>query len=146
MHEIVHVLFRRLLAWQLPIGHKQAWKVTVLQLYTVRVHALAWEENLVVLDHWMTLFLGPTINFHLREDVWLLPKVKVNAITFVLIFWITHDYPFFALTWIWAQANEKRIFTVCNSCKCKCKLGGGCILRACNRDKIQGFFFCLQEL
>ena len=69
----------------------------LLQLYTVHVHVLAWEENLVVLDDWMTLFLGPTINFHLREDVWLLPKVKVNAITFVLIFWITHDYPFFAL-------------------------------------------------
>ena len=24
--------------------------------------------------------------------------------------------------------------------------GGGCFLSTCNRDKIQGFFFCLQEL
>ena len=24
--------------------------------------------------------------------------------------------------------------------------GGGCFLSTCNGDKIQGFFFCLQEL
>ena len=36
---------------------------------------------LVVLDHWMTLFLGPAIYFHFREDFWLLPTVRVNAIT-----------------------------------------------------------------
>ena len=33
MHEIVHDLFRRLLAWQLPIGHKQARKVTATAVY-----------------------------------------------------------------------------------------------------------------
>ena len=55
------------------------------------VQVLAWEENLVVLDHWMTLFLGPAINFHLTEDFWLSPTVRVNAITFVLIFWINYS-------------------------------------------------------
>ena len=57
---------------------------------------------------------------------------------------------FFALAWISAQSNEKRIFTVCNLCKSLYKLwldgGGGCFLSTCNRDKIQEFFFCLQEL
>ena len=34
-------------------------------------------------------------------------------------------------------------FSICNSCKSLYKL---CFLSTCNRDKIQGFFFCLQEL
>ena len=39
----------------------------------------------------------------------------------------------------------KREFSQCviNSCKSLYKL---CFLSTCNRDKIQGFFFCLQEL
>ena len=31
----------------------------MLQLYTVHVHVLAFQENLVALDHWTTLVLGP---------------------------------------------------------------------------------------
>ena len=65
----------------------------LLQLYTVHVHVLASEENLVALDHWMTLFLGPAINFHPREDFWVLPTIRVNTITFVLSFCITHKSP-----------------------------------------------------
>ena len=64
-----------------PLGISKHEKL-LLQLYTVHVHVLAFQENLVALDHWMTLFLGPAINFHPREGVWLLPTVRVNAITF----------------------------------------------------------------
>ena len=52
-----------------PLGISKHEKL-LLQLYTVHVHVLALEENLVALDHWMTLFLGLAINFHLREDFW----------------------------------------------------------------------------
>ena len=75
-----------------PLGISKHEKL-LLQLYTVHVHVLAFQENLVALDHWMTLFLGPAINFHPREDFWLLPTIRVNTITFVLSFCITHEYP-----------------------------------------------------
>ena len=75
-----------------PLGISKHEKL-LLQLYTVHVHVLALEENLVALDHWMTLFLGLAINFHLREDFWLSPAFRVNTITFVLSFWITHESP-----------------------------------------------------
>ena len=71
-----------------PLGISKHEKL-LLQLYTV----LAFQENLVALDHWMTLFLGLAINFHLREDFWLLPTFRVNTITFVLSFCITHESP-----------------------------------------------------
>ena len=40
-----------------PLGISEHEKL-LLHLYTVHVHVLASEENLVVLDHLMTLFLG----------------------------------------------------------------------------------------
>ena len=73
-----------------PLGISKHEKL-LLQLYTVHVHVHV--VMLVVLDHWMTLFLGPAINFHLREDFWLLPTIRVNTITFVLSFCITHESP-----------------------------------------------------
>ena len=75
-----------------PLGISKHKKL-LQQLNTVHVHVLAFQENLVALDHWMTLFLGPAINFHPREDFWLLPTIRVNTITFVLSFCITHESP-----------------------------------------------------
>ena len=75
-----------------PLGISKHEKL-LLQLYTVHVLVLAFQENLVALDHWMTLVLGPVINFRPREDFWLLPTIRVNTITFVLSFCITHEYP-----------------------------------------------------
>ena len=49
-----------------PLGISKHEKL-LLQLYTVHVHVLALEENLVALDHWMTLFWALQLIFTLEK-------------------------------------------------------------------------------
>lgn len=169
MHEIVHDLFRRVLAWQLPVRHKQAWKVIATTVYCTCTSMGGKSSCPGPLDD---SFFGPCkrsfLTFansqsechyfcaNLLDYPWVLPLLYCTNLSVSCrgnqISWIKMNLElFFALAWISAQANEKSIFTVCNNIHLSFCISynggrGGCILSTCNRDKIQGFLFCLQEL